>query len=134
MSDERSLAEHLQTFAAALARLQDALAQPKSQWTRDAAIQRFEFTVELAWKTIQRVAAREGVECLSPRQAFRVAAQLGWISDVALWLDMLDDRNRSSHTYNESTAELIYSHLAAYATGLDQLLAQLRATVGNQGR
>ena len=46
----------LVAFGSALARLGDALAQPKTEWTRDAALQRFEFTVELAWKSIARFA------------------------------------------------------------------------------
>jgi hypothetical protein len=64
-------------FGNALARLSEALNQPKTEWTRDAAIQRFEFTIELAWKTIIRFARREGFECDSSRQALRAAFKLG---------------------------------------------------------
>lgn len=114
-------------FGLAFGRLRDALAQPKSEWTRDAAIQRFEFTFELAWKAIARRARTEGVECASPRQALRTALRLGWIHDDDVWLTMLDDRNRTSHTYHEPTAEEIYARLGDYRARLDELYARLVA-------
>ncbi len=111
----------LATFLAALARLEAALAQPKTEWTRDAAIQRFEFTFELAWKAAALVAREEGLEAYSPREALRTALRLGWIEDDQLWLDMLDARNRTSHTYNEATAEAIFERLPRYAAALREL-------------
>lgn len=106
-------------------RLADALAQPKTEWTRDAAIQRFEFTFELAWKAVARLARVEGIEAPSPRQALRAAMRLGWIEDDPAWLAMLDDRNRTSHTYNEATAEAIYSRLPGSLARLRALHARL---------
>jgi nucleotidyltransferase substrate binding protein (TIGR01987 family) len=119
-------ASYLEPFASALTRLREALAQPKTEWTRDASIQRFEFTFELAWKTITRLARREGIECASPRQALRAAFKLGWVEDDDLWLDMLEDRNLASHTYNEELAEQLYARLAGYGAALSQLLGSLR--------
>lgn len=134
MSDHKASRPRLDSFASALQRLGAALAQPKSEWTRDAAIQRFEFTFELAWKSTARAARREGIECASPRQTLRAAVRLGWICDEPLWLDMLDDQNRASHTYNEQTAEDIFSRLPAYRSGLDGLLSRLRSVLGDAER
>jgi len=117
---------YLETFETALTRFREALAQPKNEWTRDASIQRFEFTIELAWKTIMRFARREGVECSSPRQAFRAAFKLGWIEDNDIWLDMLEDRNLTSHTYSEKLADALYVRLPGYQAALSQLLERLR--------
>jgi len=86
-------------------RLRSAVEQPKTEWTRDSAIQRFEFTFELAWKAVARLAQEEGIESLSPRAALKTALKLGWVADDENWLTMLDDRYRTSHTYNEATAE-----------------------------
>jgi nucleotidyltransferase substrate binding protein (TIGR01987 family) len=116
----------LVAFGSALARLGDALAQPKTEWTRDAALQRFEFTVELAWKSIARFARREGLEAASPRQAFRIAFRLGWIDDDQVWLAMLEDRNLTSHTYSEKTAEELFARLHDYQTALSGLLQRLQ--------
>lgn len=115
----------LSALRAALARLAAALAQPMNEWTRDAAIQRFEFTFELGWKALARFARRQGVDAPSPRDSLRAALRLGWIADDALWLDMLEDRNRTSHTYSERTADEIRSRLPGYHAALAGLLARL---------
>ena len=86
--------DRLVSLRTALGRLDDALAQPKTEWTRDSAIQRFEFTFELAWKAVATVAQAHGVEARSPREAFKQAFTLGWVTDEDVWLRMLDDRNR----------------------------------------
>ena len=59
----------VQLLLRALERLETALARPEDDITRDACIQRFEFTFELAWKAIQRQARAEGLECVSPGSA-----------------------------------------------------------------
>jgi nucleotidyltransferase substrate binding protein (TIGR01987 family) len=115
------LRRRLDTLAAALGRLESALSQPKTEWTRDSAIQRFEFTFELAWKAVVAAARAEGLEVVSPRDAVRTARRLGWIDDDQRWLDMLDARNRTSHTYSEDTADSIYSGLPAHAQALREL-------------
>ena len=112
----------LESLTAAITRFQEVLAQPKSEWIRDASVQRFEFTFELAWKTAMRFARREGAECNSPRQTFRAAFKLGWIDDDVVWFDMLDDRNMTSHTYNEEFAEELYARLPKYQKLLSVLL------------
>ena len=61
----------LRSFASALDRLDAALAQPKTERTRDSAIQRFEFTFELVWKPAAIVARAQGVEARSPRETFK---------------------------------------------------------------
>jgi len=115
----------LDSLQAALARLRDALSQPKTEWTRDASIQRFEFSFELAWKAVRRFAQEEGVEAVSPRQALKAALRLAWIDDDSAWLTMLDDRNRTSHTYREATAEEIYSRLSGHLQRLEGLAERL---------
>ena len=120
-------AVRLRSFAEALTRLDAALAQSKTEWTRDAAIQRFEFSFELAWKAVSSYARSEGLEARSPREALRVAHRLAWVDDEGLWLRMLDDRNRTTHTYNESVAEEIFGRLAGYAFALDTLRRRLVA-------
>lgn len=125
-AEDDSLLLRLADLESALSRLRDALAQPKTEWTRDAAIQRFEFTFELAWKAVAIASRREGIEVASPRRAWQAAFRLGWIDDDRIWLDMLEDRNRASHSYREATAERIHARLAAYAVVIGGLLESLR--------
>ena len=120
-------AARLASLADALTRFGAALVQPKTEWTRDAAIQRFEFSFELAWKAVSAFSRSEGLEARSPREALRVAHRLAWIDDEGLWLRMLDDRNRTSHIYNEAVAEEIFARLAAYASAIGDLQRRLGA-------
>ena len=55
-----------ESFAVAVDRLGEALAAPKSDLHRDAAIQRFEFSFELSWKAIQKALRGEGIDAASP--------------------------------------------------------------------
>lgn len=100
----------LQELRKALSRLEEALALPKNDIIRDSVIQRFEFTVELSWKVLQKFLRASGVaETLAPKNVFREAARLGFVADPEAWLSFVDDRNLSSHTYRESLAEQVYA-------------------------
>jgi len=105
----------------ALERLADVLQQPETEFIRDAAIQRFEFCFELGWKAMQAVARLEGQECPSPRAAVTTAWRNGWIGDEAAWLDMLDDRNKTVHTYREAIAREVFSAVPRHLPRLTEL-------------
>ena len=105
----------------ALQRLAEAIAQPEQEFVRDAAIQRFEFCFELAWKAIQAAGGLEGQDCTSPRTAFSTAWRNGWVTDEAAWLDMLEERNKTSHTYREAIAKEVFGNLPRHLPHLNQL-------------
>lgn len=84
----------------ALFRLADVLQQPLNEYIRDSAIQRFEFTFELFWKTLKAFSDISGNPVFSPRDALRNAFQLGLLKDDPQWFEMLEDRNLSTHTYH----------------------------------
>jgi len=102
-------------------RLDAALKQPEDEFVRDAAIQRFEFCFELTWKSIQTAARLEGQDCTSPRTAFSIAWRNSWNDDEAAWLDMLEDRNKTSHTYREEMAKEVFAGLASHLLNFNQL-------------
>ena len=129
MSDK--LHNLLRLLGIALTRLEGALAQPVNEFVRDAALQRFEFTFELFWKSLKAYAEESGVEAYSPRDSVRTAFQLGVIQEHPDWFRMLEDRNLTSHTYNEATAETIYSHLPAYLRLIREAQAELTRRVKN---
>lgn len=68
------------SFRLALSRLQAALQAAETDLTRDAAIQRFEFCFELAWKVIQEQARHEGLDCQSPKGCLKLAYKNQWLS------------------------------------------------------
>jgi len=75
----------------------------------EGLIQRFEYTHELAWNVMKDYAKFQGNPNIGgSRDASREAFQLQIISDGKVWMDMISSRNKTSHTYNEITAEEIY--------------------------
>ena len=109
----------------ALARLDEALDRPEDPIVRDACIQRFEFTFEMAWKAVQAQAMAEGLECVSPRDCFRTAFRLGLVENDTGWMAMVEDRNRTTHTYDEKSAHEIYQALPDYARMIRRLMELL---------
>lgn len=64
-------------------------------------IQCFEYTFELAWKTMKDYLEMEGFDVKSPRTAIQTAFQINLIEDGHTWIDALEKRNLMSHTYDE---------------------------------
>ena len=110
-------------FSKALQRFSEALAEDQSNpLAIDGSIQRFEFCFELGWKLLKKVLMdSEGVEVLSPKKALQFAYKIGWIEDEQAWLNMLNNRNLTSHTYREDFAQEIYSQLPQHLKNMQQL-------------
>jgi nucleotidyltransferase substrate binding protein (TIGR01987 family) len=104
----------LDKFREALNRLNEAIQLKDSPIIVDAVIQRFEFSFELAWKTLKRVLIAEGVMVQTPRDVLKEAFKLGYLEDEELWLDMLSDRNSMSHTYSQTQALEVYKNVPKY--------------------
>jgi nucleotidyltransferase substrate binding protein (TIGR01987 family) len=88
----------------------------------DATIQRFEFTFELAWKFLKDYFFEQGIELNYPKEVLQQAFKVDLISDEQLWIKMLNDRNMTSHTYNEKLADEIYCSIKLYVPNLRDLL------------
>ncbi|MEM0962189.1 MAG: HI0074 family nucleotidyltransferase substrate-binding subunit [Bacteroidota bacterium] len=113
------LRQRLDDLGRVLGRLDEALAIPlDNPLAVDGTLQRFEFTFELAWKALKDALATEGIEARTPKAVLRAAFGVGWLEDEAAWLDMLDDRNLSSHVYREDLAAEIYERVSANAPRL----------------
>lgn len=128
MSADDRLFLAMSQFESALRRLQDALAQPENEFIRDAVIQRFEFTFEMAWKAMYRwlrardISVEEGAYSVIP-QAFR----LGLLTDERQWGSMRLHRNKTSHTYNEPVALEVAAFVRGEAVALfEALLTRLK--------
>jgi nucleotidyltransferase substrate binding protein (TIGR01987 family) len=79
-----------------------------SELERQGLIQAFEFTHELAWKTLKDfIESRGANELYGSKDVTREAFANGLIEDGESWMEMIQSRNRTSHTYNEETAAKI---------------------------
>ena len=110
---------HIEQAQKALATLGEALGLEKTVITRDATIQRFEYTFEAVWKLLKRfLDAHEGIACNSPKACFREAFKTGIFTetDAESALVMTDDRNLTAHTYIEAVATLIYKRIPGHYT------------------
>jgi len=68
----------------------------------------------LSWKTLKKILSYEKAEVSSPREALAKSYQFELIDDEKYWLDMLNDRNTTSHVYNEKAAKEIFERIKLY--------------------
>jgi nucleotidyltransferase substrate binding protein (TIGR01987 family) len=111
MSDNSSFYEN---FEAALMKLLEFKnLYDGSEIHRAGVIQAFEFTFEQCWKAIQKKAGQEGLSLASPKKALEWAMTNGWIPTAQedIWLQMMNDRNLTSHTYREQTAKEVSTRI-----------------------
>ncbi len=99
---------------------------PKNDRERDGAIQRFEYTFELAWKFAKRALDHNGIRSTSPKTVIRDLAEQAWIADAALWMEFLRARNASSHSYEEKTAEEVFQSAVLFVPECEALLKRLK--------
>lgn len=102
----------------ALKMWEKALNTTFSDISRDASIQRYEFSFELLWKVIKKYLKEiEGFECNSPKSCFREIRMTLEMNetDIETCISMTEDRNLSVHTYSEEMANNLYAKLPEYA-------------------
>jgi len=123
---KEKLVVQIQQLEKAIARLAETLVLKPTQVHQDATIQRYEFTFELAWKTMQSFAFEKGIKVISPKDSIRTAAQLSIIEDIESWFDFLDARNMSSHIYDEKMANLVYQEAKRFLPEVEALIGKLK--------
>ena len=101
--------QRFKNFQKALAQLQKFIEKGElSELEEQGLIKAFEYTYELAWTTLKDFLEYQGyTDIYGSRDTIRKAYELNIIQDGEAWMDMLESRNKTSHTYNEDTAEEI---------------------------
>lgn len=94
--------------------------------TIDATIQRFEFTIELSWQFLKDYFFENGLDIAYPKAIFQAAFSANLIDNEEIWLQMLTDRNLTSHTYNEKLADEIYFRIRNYVPEFQRLRDHLK--------
>ena len=96
---------------------------------KEGIVQRFEFTLELGWKTLKDKMEYDGIvfDKISPKMVAKVAYNAKYIQDVELWIQMINDRNLLSHTYDfDKTEKIIRSVQQQYTPLLSDLYRSLK--------
>ncbi|MDR1570001.1 MAG: nucleotidyltransferase substrate binding protein [Oscillospiraceae bacterium] len=102
------------------------------EFTRAAVIQHFEFAYEICWKTMKRYIEMDiGAEAdiLTRRDLFRQAVERRIISDFDSWLEFHTARNRTSHVYDQSVAEQVYSVAKSFGETLKVFLSTMETRI-----
>ncbi|MEA1962385.1 MAG: nucleotidyltransferase substrate binding protein [Bacillota bacterium] len=81
---------------------------------KEGLIQRFEYTFELAWKTLKDYLEYQEVVVSFPREVIKAAFHHGLIDDGEIWMDMLEKRNLLAHTYDEERFQTAISMVKDY--------------------
>ena len=121
----------LEQFQNAFNRLKEAILQAgEDELKQDGALQRFEFTFELLWKTLKRYLEFLGKRAANPRDTLKEALREELFTDEKTFLDMLEDRNTCSHTYDFATTRKIFEHIRTlYAPAIDNLIAEIEKRI-----
>lgn len=131
--------QRFSNYLKALDRLKQAVELAEERGLSDleeqGMIQGFEFTHELAWNVLKDFLKHQGISNLiGSKDAARSAFQNGLIENGDIWMSMILDRNRSSHTYNEETAREISSRiLADYYPAFRQMAERFKAIRDESG-
>lgn len=107
--------QRFQNFDKAFKRLADAILiirnDPDNVLLQAGLIQTYEFTFELAWKTLNDYLEMEGFTVPSPRATLRQAFQCGYIQQGDVWLKALNDCNLTAHTYDDEVAKEVIADI-----------------------
>lgn len=123
--------QRFSNYAKALRQLRAAVEltdqRPLSDLEKQGLVQAFEFTHELAWNVIKDFYEYQGTTGLQgSRDVVRLAFKRGLIDSGDIWMDMIESRNKTSHTYDENTAQDIVNDVCSlYYPELSKLYKSL---------
>ncbi len=123
--------ERKQDLINATNRLKEALNEEESELMIDAVLHRYEFTFELAWKTLKDYLEYLGVSINtgSPREVIKESFAHELISDGEVWIKMMLARNSLSHLYDEETSREVYEEIKnEYIYQIEKLVETLEKT------
>jgi len=103
---------------------------PDNELLLDGAIQRFEYTIDLSWKFLQRYLINglqvEQSVIRSKKDLFREAARLEIIDDAESWISHYEARNATSHNYNHEIASRVYAQAKLFLPDVKELMEVLK--------
>lgn len=126
---KEKLDDSLQNFRSAFDRLKEATHIKKDRpLVAEGTIQRFEYVVELLWKTLNRALKYEGVKIKpdTPRETMKEGFKANLLHDEITWQELLDKRNESSHEYlHEEFIDDYYDDIISLTPEIQKVLELL---------
>lgn len=122
--------QRFQNFAKAFRQLEEAILafEELNVLEKEGLIQRFEYTFELAWKTLKDYLESQEVTAGFPREVIKEAFHYGIIQDGEVWMEMLEKRNQLAHTYDEERFRAAVTKVKeAYFPAIAQVYQELEA-------
>ena len=134
---ETKFTRKLIDLEAALANFRDALTLDPALFPelvadniKSGQIQKFEFTLELLWKTVQAFLFEvDGVDVITPKSVAKEFVEAGYCDyeRYELFIRAINDRNQLSHIYRQEMAESIWRRLPEYVVLVEQIFCAMRA-------
>ena len=134
MKEDIRWKQRFQNYKKALVTMESAVdianSRELSELEKQGVIQGFEFTFELAWNVMKDYLEEQGITgIIGSKNAVKQAFNNGLIENGEIWMDMIESRNISSHSYDEEIAEklrqkiieIFYNHLTAFAEKMNAL-------------
>ena len=101
-----------------------------SDLEKEGLVQRFEYTFELAWKTLKDFLEAKGVELSFPRDVIKEGFSTQIIANGEVWIEMLDNRNLTAHTYEEKIfKEVLQNIRTKYYSAIAELITYLEKEI-----
>jgi len=98
---------------------------PLNAREQQGLIKAFEYTYELGWNTLRDLLMARGIaDLIGSRDTLREAFRRGLVADGEAWMQMIQDRNLTSHSYNQATALQIGAQIEARYLGCFRALRQ----------
>jgi nucleotidyltransferase substrate binding protein (TIGR01987 family) len=132
MKDAIRWQQRFENFERAFRLLQGAFEKDPAEMSdleKEGVVQRFEYTFELAWKTLKDYLVYSGVvfDQITPRSVVKQAFAAGIIADGQTWIDMLEQRNLMSHTYDNAIFEMVFRSISErYVVAIQQVFTWLK--------
>lgn len=107
--------------------LDNAIATAKSDLEITGAIKCFEYSYELAWKTMKKVLEGMGLlDINNPRIVFNESFKNNLIDDLDAWLEFIATRNLTTHTYDEHLAREVFQMLPSFSAHLQLFIDKVQ--------
>ncbi|MDQ1244547.1 MAG: Nucleotidyltransferase substrate binding protein [Campylobacterota bacterium] len=122
----------LEKYESAVKRYEEFKSEGFGDVYLDLIVKRFEFTYEMSWKALKRYLEFLGFEVKNPRQTFKEGYAQQILDDENIWLDMIEQRNLSSHIYDEIEISEILDKKESYLKAFLDLKIKLELGLAHE--